>query len=530
MRFPTRLVARALWMGATLLALSFALFGVLAHLPGDPVDLLVTADPGVRPEDVAHEKALRGLDQPWPVQWARWLVGHQELLPPPRAPVHPAQVVEMPPEGPAVVDGERFAEPGVYETPFVVDDGHGQQAVGLDRVLVSPTISQAPTPLEPGLDESERALAGGSEHVFATEAELRGAAEKVGRPLPVAAPRVVAAAAGGAVAVDARTLCPGAYLTFDVVTGPGRFGADGVYRARFDGPGRTAVVFRVTGVPPDADGRSARTRSALGAFVVDHGVVLDPQRFRRGALFALTGDLSALGYSSAYKRPVADLLAGRVQNTLALMVPAFLLSLALAVPLGALAARRRGTLDRAVGGAGVLLVSVPAFWLGLMAVALFAVTWRVLPAGGVATAGDGSLSDRAVHAVLPVSVLALAYAGQWLRYVRAGVKDALPQDFVRTARAKGLSEGAVLWRHALRNALLPLVTVVALAAPQMFAGAVLTETVFSWPGIGRLQVEAVLDNDSYVAIVVFLISAALVMLASLAADLVYAVVDPRVRR
>jgi len=181
----------------------------------------------------------------------------------------------------------------------------------------------------------------------------------------------------------------------------------------------------------------------------------------------------------------------------------------------------------------VLGVSVPAFWLGIMAMHLFAVTLPWLPAGGVQTPGLTDpidvVVDRIQHAILPVSVLAAAWTGQWLRWVRSGVLEVLPSDFVRTARAKGLGGRRVLLGHALRNALIPLVTVLALAAPQLFAGALLTETVFAWPGVGRLQYEAILNNDSYVAIVVFLVSAGLVLASNLAADLLYVVVDPRLR-
>jgi peptide/nickel transport system permease protein len=225
-----------------------------------------------------------------------------------------------------------------------------------------------------------------------------------------------------------------------------------------------------------------------------------------------------------------------VQNTLALMVPALLLSLLVAVPFGTLAAARKGSaIDAAVQAVSVVGVSLPAFWLGIMAMVVFGAKLRWLPAGGIQTPGLAPelfdvVTDRLRHSILPVGVLAAAYCGQWLRWVRSGVVDVLPQDFVRTARAKGLGPRAVLFRHALRNALLPFVTVLALAAPQLFAGALLTETVFAWPGVGRLQHEAILNNDSYVAVVVFLVSAALVLAANLGADLLCALLDPRVRR
>jgi peptide/nickel transport system permease protein len=297
------------------------------------------------------------------------------------------------------------------------------------------------------------------------------------------------------------------------------------------------------------------------AVVIDHGAVIDPERRERGAWAVLVGDTEALGYSQTYRRPVWELLFGeaptlanrglradgsaslawrishfgRVQNTALLMGPAMLLAALLAIVLGALAAANpRGKIDRLVGALAIAGVSLPSFWIGIMGVVVFAGVLGWLPAGGAQTPGLADelgvvLADRARHAVLPTLVLALVYAGQWLRYVRAGVLETVSLEFVRTARAKGASRARVL-AHALRAALLPFVTVVALSVPAVFSGAALTEIVFSWPGVGRLQYDAIQHNDSYVAIVVFLVSATLVMLGSLAADLLYGVLDPRLRR
>ena len=526
---------RLAWMGLILLALSFALFFVLSALPGDPVDLLVTSNPHVRPDDVDRLKRLRGLDRPWSVRWARWLVGHPMALVPPPLSREPPIIVDMPVTGPAraAVAGVEleFARPGVHEVPRIVRNGHGMQGVVVAEVLVSPHED------------------GGRDRAVA--------ARTWGRAVSLAAPRVYAAANDGSAHIAATELVTAGFdrsvpldtWSFAVVTGPGAF-VDGVWTNRFDRPGQTAIIYRATA--PDG-------ASTLGAFAVDHGLLEDPERFSRGALFVLLGDTAALGYSSTYKRPVWELLFGahppltleersvgqrmaaaiqrfgRVQNTVCLMLPALLLSLLLAVPLGTLAAARRGgLLDVAVQAASVVGVAMPAFWLGIMSMQLFAVALPWLPAGGIQTPGLTELSDvlidRLHHAVLPVCVLAFAWAGQWLFWVRSGLLEILPTDFVRTARAKGLAPRVVLVEHALTNAVIPLVTVVALAAPQMFAGALLTETVFAWPGVGRLQYEAIMQNDSYVAIVVFLVSAALVMLANLAADLAYLVLDPRLRR
>lgn len=324
------------------------------------------------------------------------------------------------------------------------------------------------------------------------------------------------------------------------------------------------------------------------ALVIDFGPVVDPLRSESGVVHALVFDRSSLGYSSAFGQPVYDLLfgapdrcgdrrvtgneacddgniddgdgcsatcsqegesfraafernataflrqPGRLWNTLLLMLPALLLSLLLALPLGVVAAYRRGVLDHTLNGGAFVAMSMPVFWLGLMVVALFAEEWQLLPASGAMSADtEGDLwthiGDRIRHLVLPVSVLVAVYTGRWMRYVRGAVTDVLPLDYVRTARAKGLSETCVLFGHVLRNALVPVVTIVSLSLPSLFGGALLTETVFSWPGLGSLQFEAVIKGDLYLAIVIFLLLAALTFAANAIADAAYAVVDPRTR-
>jgi peptide/nickel transport system permease protein len=246
-------------------------------------------------------------------------------------------------------------------------------------------------------------------------------------------------------------------------------------------------------------------------------------------VFALLGDTAALGFSWTQKRPVAELLSGRVSATLALTLPAFALALITALIAGVLAARRpRRALDRVVTALSTASIAIPPYWLGLILIAIFAAHWRALPAGGRADPG-APLSSSLAHAILPVLVLAIAWAGPLTRYVRAAVVNALPQDYVRTARSKGLGERAVLLGHALRSALLPAITAIGLLLPQLFAGALLTETVFAWPGIGRLQVEAISSGDSYVAVVIALIEAALVLTGNWLADAAVALADPRLR-
>lgn len=250
------------------------------------------------------------------------------------------------------------------------------------------------------------------------------------------------------------------------------------------------------------------------------------KRYFAWAQAALGGNF---GYSRLYATTAIAALLPRLANTALLMGVSFVLSLALALPLGALAARKPGsTLDTALNLLSFAGISVPPFWLALMLILVFAVALGWLPPGGSATIGDGGVLDRARHLVLPVSVLTLASLGTYLRYMRAAMIEALRQDYVRTARAKGASEARVLWGHALRNALVPVITVVALSFGSLFSGALVTETMFAYPGMGKLIYDAILGNDFNLALAGLLFATLLVLLSNLAADIAYAAADPRI--
>ncbi|HXF81581.1 MAG TPA: ABC transporter permease, partial [bacterium] len=174
-------------------------------------------------------------------------------------------------------------------------------------------------------------------------------------------------------------------------------------------------------------------------------------------------------------------------------------------------------------------ISLPTFFLGLAGIYIFALRLRWLPVGGTMTlGGDGGVLDGLLHLILPASVLAVAGAGAVTRYVRSSMLEVLGQDYVRTARAKGLAELLVLRRHALRNALIPVITIAGLQVPALLAGAVITEQVFEWPGMGRLTIEAINQRDYPVMMAITLITALLVAVGNLLADVAYAAVDPRI--
>ena len=238
---------------------------------------------------------------------------------------------------------------------------------------------------------------------------------------------------------------------------------------------------------------------------------------------ALAGDL---GYSRLFARPVLEVLWPRLGNTVLLMGVSFALAMALALPLGLMAAvRPRSGLDHAINLSAFAGISVPPFWLAILLIILFAVILGWLPAGGMGEAGEGS---RLAYLVLPVATLTLATVGGLIRFLRAAVMEALRQDYVRTARAKGVSFTRVVLGHALRNAMIPVVTILALNFGALFSGALITETMFGWLGMGKTIYDAILGNDFNLALVGLLFATLTTLLANLLADLCYAWLDPRI--
>ncbi|MBE1583369.1 ABC transporter permease [Nonomuraea angiospora] len=240
----------------------------------------------------------------------------------------------------------------------------------------------------------------------------------------------------------------------------------------------------------------------------------------------LGGDL---GHSFVSRRPVAEVLGERMGPTVLLMGTALAIGLVLAVAAGTLAAIRRNTaIDYATTVAGLGTISVPGFFLGIAAIYLFSLRLGWVPSSGMSTPGDGGAADVLAHLVLPAAVLGLSIAGPFTRYVRAGLLAELGADYVRTAEAKGAGPARVLVRHALRNALVPLITVVMISIPQLLAGAVAVEQVFAWPGMGQLAVSSTAQLDHPVVMGFAMFVAVLVLVCNLAADLLYAVADPRI--
>ena len=622
---------RLIQMLCILAILSIALFGLLSLMPGNPVDLLITSNPNIRPEDVARLKHIRGLDKPWYVQYVRWVWGNYDSI-------KPAEIEIISPinfdntENISFDLSDYVYDPGYFPDsnealellteswPEVSTSQDYQNLIKLinDKktedfyVLLYKNNSLAQEKFIKKIKEKSRkniTIYG----LFDTQAKgflLSRAKESANSGLWFYAQNLYGQKKLGYIEVlnnphqsqnkfmsniktqsiyneDKFLLDLNKFvieqqnnLTFSLIGNSlGQIAKEGLYSHKFIDKGNSIVTIEAL---------DANNNKQQFAFDIEHGVITDKNKFNKGFLFAFLGDKKAWGFSQTYKRPVYDLLfgkliscgdgiidpseqcepsmqenctencffndssfidkastyiagtivnSGRIGNTILLMLPAIILSLLIAIPLGVISAYRQySVLDYIINFLSFIGISLPVFWFGIMVVYVFAEVLKIFPAGGMQTPGiyaDGLwavILDRAKYAILPTVVLSIFYTGIWLRYMRSSMLEVLPKDFIRTARAKGLSETAVVLKHALRNALIPVVTILALSIPSLFGGAVLTETVFSWSGIGRLQYDAVINNDYYVAIVVFLISAMLVMIGNLLADTLYVLIDPRMRK
>lgn len=252
-----------------------------------------------------------------------------------------------------------------------------------------------------------------------------------------------------------------------------------------------------------------------------------PEQYVRWVAAFLRGDW---GYSIRTNNPALEDALSRLPATLLLSGSAFLLALVIALPLGILSAvKRHSWIDHTATFFSFLGISTPVFWLALMVQLLFSVQLGWLPSAGVSSVGDGSFIDRLRHLILPASVLSLAFVAGWSRYVRSSMIEVLSLDYIRTARSKGLQERLITYRHALKNALIPVVTVIALDLVVLFSGAVITETVFAWPGLGRLFIESMNGRDYPVLLGLMMFGSFGLIFINLLTDIAYAFLDPRVR-
>lgn len=255
-------------------------------------------------------------------------------------------------------------------------------------------------------------------------------------------------------------------------------------------------------------------------------------------LFVYLGKVASgdLGYSYFFNLPVTRMIAERVPATLLLVLSAVLLAFLVGTALGVLSSRKpNGWLSQFINVLSLVGFAAPVFWLGIMLVILLASVFPILPVAGMraidstGTGGFADMLDVAYHLVLPTLTLSLVYLAQYSRLARSSMLDVLGSDFIRTARAKGLADRVVLYKHALRNALLPVVTVLGLQFGNVLAGAILVETVFNWPGLGRLAFESVLRRDYPTILGVLLFSSIVVVVMNQLTDLCYRFIDPRIK-
>ena len=242
-----------------------------------------------------------------------------------------------------------------------------------------------------------------------------------------------------------------------------------------------------------------------------------------------------LGYSTQFGKPVISVIMDYLPNTILLGMVSLLISLAIAIPAGVFSATRRNTpFDYLVTILSFIGLSIPAFFFGLLLIKWFAYDMALFPTSGMVSIGQNYVGwekflDIAKHMVLPAIVLSLLHTATFMRYTRSSMIEVIDQDYIRTARAKGLLEKVVVYKHAFRNALISIITVITLSIPGVFSGAVLTETIFVWPGIGRVNYDAIGRRDYPLIMGILLLMAVIILLSNLLADVLYAVADPRIR-
>lgn len=301
--------------------------------------------------------------------------------------------------------------------------------------------------------------------------------------------------------------------------------------------GISFIIFGIFALAPgdfvDANatpGMTAERKAELKELYGLNGSI--PERYVKWASRAVKGEW---GESFQFKKPVMEVIDDYIWNSFLLAVIAEIFAILVAVPIGVFSATRQYSFfDKFFTVFAFIGISLPSFFLGLVFIKIFAVDLKILPVGGLQNASAGytglaKVKDIAVHLVMPAFVLGFLGIGSLVRYTRTAMLEVVKQDYIRTARAKGLSERKVIYKHAFRNALIPIVTLLGLMIPSLFAGAILTENIFAYPGIGRIALGAINKRDYFLLMGFNMLMAILTLLGNLLADLMYAAVDPRVR-
>ncbi|MBC5815341.1 MAG: ABC transporter permease [Candidatus Eremiobacteraeota bacterium] len=298
--------------------------------------------------------------------------------------------------------------------------------------------------------------------------------------------------------------------------------------------GVTILTFLLIHIAPGGPAQALGGEKATPAQIahLTHVLGFDRPLAEQYALWANALVHGDFGFSYIQQAPVRDLIAQRLPQTLLLMGAALLLSIVIAIPLGVYQAYRQNSVfDRTASSFVFLAWSMPTFWFGTILIALFAVTLRWFPVGGLQTIDTIAFDwpSRLAHLAMPASTLAIVSVAGWSRYIRGSMVEQLREDYAQTARAKGLPQRTVLFKHVLRNALIPFITILGSSIPLLFSGAVITEQIFAYPGMGQLFWQSAVDRDYATLLGMTVLTAILVVLGNLAADLAYGIVDPRVR-
>lgn len=301
--------------------------------------------------------------------------------------------------------------------------------------------------------------------------------------------------------------------------------------------GITLVIFLIINMVP-GNFIEAKANPKMSAEQIEHLKDLyginDPiyVKYFKWLRGAIVGDF---GDSFIYIRPVSEVINTFVWNSFILALIAFILEILIAVPIGIISATRQySKTDMFFTVFALIGISIPSFFAGLILKKIFAVDLKILPLANMTTPGANYqgiryVADVVVHLIMPCTVLAFAGAGSLMRFTRTAVLEVIKQDYIRTARSKGLSEKVVIYKHALRNALIPIVTIIGLSLPGLFSGAIITESIFGIPGIGKVALEAVTKRDYPLMMGFFMFIAVLTLIGNLLSDILYAVVDPRVK-
>lgn len=297
------------------------------------------------------------------------------------------------------------------------------------------------------------------------------------------------------------------------------------------------IIFGIINMAPGdfVDGKANPNMSAEKVQELKEIYGLDkplPIRYINWAKNAVRGNF---GDSLRYKQPVSEVINEHIWNSFLLAMTSFILCLIIAIPIGIISATKQySSFDKTFTLLSFVGISLPSFFVALVSIKIFSLNLGIFPIGGMTTAGSkatgiSNFMDIVKHMFLPVVTLTIIQFGSLVRYVRTSMLEVIKQDYIRTARAKGLKEKVVIYKHALRNGLIPIITFVGMTIPTLFAGAIITETIFVWPGIGRIGYEAILNRDYTLLMGFNMFMALMTLLGNLLSDILYAVVDPRIK-